>query len=148
MNARILKILKYGLSIGLLAWLIFQTDLSNVMGLITKADHQFILLAFVVYLFSIVVIAYRWQVLLRAHQIPLSLGRTTTLYFIGHFFNNFLPTSIGGDAIRAYSAGVDIGKQANAFASVFIERFVGLFAIVTLALTGFLVIALQLEQTV
>jgi len=147
MNPRILKILKYGLSIGLLSWLITQTDLSRVLSLIAEADRGNLALAIIAYLASVVVVAYRWETLLESRGIPLTLSRATGLYFIGNFFSNFLPTSIGGDAVRAYSAGTDLGKRADAFASVFIERFMGLFAIVSMALLGFLLIAQELEHT-
>lgn len=147
MTQRLLKILRYALSFGLLIWLFSKTDLTRVATLIVEADKRFLALALGAYLTSVVVIAYRWQVLLTARQIPLSLSRATALYFIGNFFSNFLPTSIGGDAVRALSAGNDLGKRAEAFASVFIERFVGLFAIVTMALAGLLMIAVRLEHT-
>ncbi|MBT5872658.1 MAG: flippase-like domain-containing protein [Candidatus Latescibacteria bacterium] len=147
MNPRLLKILKYGLSAGLLAWLIIGTDLQRVMILIADADRGGLALATATYLVSVVITAYRWQLLLVARKIPLSLSRATSLYFIGNFFSNFLPTSIGGDAVRAFSAAADLGKRDDAFASVFIERFMGLFAIVSMALLGFLLIALELEHT-
>lgn len=147
MDSRLVKILKYGLSIGLMSWLITQTDLSQVLSLIAEADGGNVALAIIAYLASVVVVAYRWEVLLKSRGVPLTLYRTTGLYFIGNFFSNFLPTSIGGDAVRAFSAGADLGKRADAFASVFIERFMGLFAIVSMALLGFLLIALELEHT-
>lgn len=147
MNPRILKIVKYALSLGLLTWLITRTDLMSVAKLIVDADQRSLLVALGAYLASVLILAYRWQVLLVARRIQLSLSRATMFYFIGNFFSNFLPTSIGGDAVRAYSAGTDLGQRADAFASVFIERFVGLFAIVTMALVGILMIALQLEHT-
>ncbi len=147
MNPTLLKILKYGLSIGLLVWLITGTDLRVVVDLIGEARRADLALAFAAYMVSVLVAAYRWQLLLHARRSALSLTNATRLYFIGNFFSNFLPTSIGGDAVRALSAAADLGKRADAFASVFIERFVGLFAIVSMALLGFLLIALELEHT-
>jgi uncharacterized protein (TIRG00374 family) len=147
MNARFARAMKYLLSLGLLAWLLTRADVRQVAALMAGADPWTLLLALGAYLASVVVVAYRWRVLLVARKVPISLGRATALYFIGNFFSNFLPTSIGGDAVRAYSAGVDTGSRIDAFASVFIERFVGLFAIVILALLGFFLIALHLEHT-
>lgn len=146
MNQRFLIILKYLVSISLLTWLIMRTDLSSMLALIVEADHVSLLPALLAYIASVFVVAYRWGLLLRARRLPIPLSRAASLYFIGNFFNNFLPTSIGGDAVRAYSASGDLNNRADAFASVFIERFVGLFAIVTMALAGLLAIALQFEQ--
>lgn len=147
MTPRVLKMAKYGISLGLLAWLIGRTEVTNVAGLIATSDRGALVIALGAYLASVVVAAYRWRLLLIARQVPLPLFRALSLYFIGNFFGNFLPTSIGGDAVRAYGASVDLGQRADAFASVFIERFVGLFAVVTLALVGLLAMALHLEQT-
>ena len=147
MSPRLLNIIKYALSLGLLTWLIMRTDLEGVFDLWSGADLQNMTGALIMYLISVPVIAYRWQILLVAKQVSMAIGRAITLYFIGNFFTNFLPTSIGGDAVRAYSAGADMGNRLDAFASVIIERFVGLFAIVFLALIGLLLIALRLEQT-
>jgi uncharacterized protein (TIRG00374 family) len=52
---------------------------------------------------------------------------------VGYFFNNILPTSIGGDVVRAYELGKADGKQAEAMASVFMERFTGLTALIIFA---------------
>ena len=147
MNPRLINIIKYALSLSLLTWLIIRTDLQGVFDLWSDADLQDITVALTMYLISVVIIAYRWQILLVAKQVPMAIRRAISLYFIGNFFNNFLPTSIGGDAVRAYSAGADMDNRMDAFASVFIERFIGLFAIVFLALLGLLLIALQLEHT-
>lgn len=147
MNPRLINIIKYALSLSLLAWLIIRTDLQGVFDLWPDADLQDIAVALTMYLISVVIIAYRWQILLVAKQVPMAIRRAISLYFIGNFFTNFLPTSIGGDAVRAYSAGTDMDDRMDAFASVFIERFIGLFAIVFLALLGLLLIALKFEQT-
>lgn len=147
MKARVLKIAKFAMSFGLLAWLIGRTDRTNVATLIATSDRGALAVALGAYLASVVVVAYRWRLLLLARHVPLPLSRTLSLYFIGNFFGNFLPTSIGGDAVRALRTAADIGQRADAFASVFIERFVGLFAVVTMALVGLLALALHLEQT-
>lgn len=147
MTSRFMKGMKVAVSLGLLAWLIRRTDWSSVTGLIVASDRAALAVALGAYLASVVVAAYRWRVLLVARQVPLPLFRALSLYFIGNFFGNFLPTSIGGDAVRAYGAAVALGQRADAFASVFLERFVGLFAVVTLALIGLLALALRLEHT-
>ncbi len=124
-----------------------RTDLQEVFDLWSDANLQDITVAMTMYLISVVIAAYRWQILLVAKQVPMAIRRAISLYFIGNFFTNFLPTSIGGDAVRAYSAGADMDNRMDALASVFIERFIGLFSIVFLALLGLLLVALQLEQT-
>ncbi|MBI4091297.1 flippase-like domain-containing protein, partial [candidate division WWE3 bacterium] len=58
------------------------------------------------------------------------------LYFIGSFFNNFLPTSIGGDVFKAYKLGKYINDNSRAIASTFMERFSGVVALFLFAIYG------------
>ncbi|MBM3264915.1 MAG: flippase-like domain-containing protein [candidate division Zixibacteria bacterium] len=147
MKNRTGSLLKYGLSFGVLTFLVWRTDMGRVATILKQAAPTWLGLAIGAYLLSVGAVAYRWKVLVAAQGIQMSFSRATSLYFIGNFFSNFLPTSIGGDAVRALSARADVGSRIDAFASVFMERFVGLFAIVMLALTGLLLIALGLEHT-
>jgi uncharacterized protein (TIRG00374 family) len=64
-----------------------------------------------------------------------------SLYFIGFFFNNFLPTSVGGDLYRAYGTAKQSGKGAVSLASVFTERLVGFSAITFMVLFSLIFIA-------
>jgi uncharacterized protein (TIRG00374 family) len=60
------------------------------------------------------------------------------LYFVGSFFNNFLPTSIGGDAYKIYKLGEKLSSKTNAFTATFLERFLGMFVLVIISLFGYL----------
>jgi uncharacterized protein (TIRG00374 family) len=57
---------------------------------------------------------------------------------IGYFFNNFLPTNVGGDVARSFILGKQIANNPDSFGSVFLERFTGLFGLVVLAIFAFL----------
>ena len=57
--------------------------------------------------------ALRWLVVLRALSCETSLRTTTRITFIGAFFNQFLPTSVGSDVVRvweSYRSGFDLAK--------------------------------------
>ena len=54
-------------------------------------------------------------------------------YFIGMFFNFFLPTIVGGDAVKAILLSRETGAPARSTMSVFMERNVGLLALLTIA---------------
>ena len=86
MNPRLINIIKYALSLSLLTWLIIRTDLQGVFDLWSDADLQDITVALTMYLISVVIIAYRWQILLVAKQVPMAIRRAISLYFIGNFF--------------------------------------------------------------
>lgn len=75
----------------------------------------------------------RWQVLLRARGIRVSVHRLVFYYTIGYFFSSFLPSMFGGDIARSYIFGRRIRSQVEAFASVFMERLTGLTGLVLVA---------------
>ena len=82
---------------------------------------------------SVLVSALKWGILLRAQNNRVGFGSLFRIYLIGLFFNNFLPSSIGGDGIRIVLAGKYCDRTASATASVVMERSV---ATVSLALLG------------
>ena len=66
--------------------------------------------------------------LLRANGQPQPYPWLVGVYFAGQFANNFLPTSVGGDAMRVVALGRRTGSYAQASASVFMERLTGFLA--------------------
>ena len=103
-------------------------------------NHRLLLLGGVMLFFLVLIMcAVRWKLILEAHDIHLPWGKTITVFFIGHFFNAFMFGSTGGDIVKAYYAARETGhKKAEAVATVFIDRVVGLAALVVLAATPML----------
>jgi uncharacterized protein (TIRG00374 family) len=60
-------------------------------------------------------------------------------YFVGTFFNLFLPTALGGDVVRGYDLARYSGKRMGAATSVLVERIVGFLALAFIALLALLV---------
>jgi uncharacterized protein (TIRG00374 family) len=65
---------------------------------------------------------FRWHLFVLASGIPARWPESGRAYAIGLFFNNFLPTSIGGDAARAIVIGRSGTRLARAFTSVVLDR--------------------------
>lgn len=132
--------LKICVSLLFLAYLVDQVEWDEVWRHLKGAHVPYmwlyVLLGFVV----IVPNAVKWCVLAEARGIHAPVRYLVSLYLIGAFFNNFLPTSVGGDVVRGYALGKAYGKFTDAMASVFVERFVGYTVLV---LFGLLAIALD-----
>src|SRR5947209_10171924 len=80
--------------------------------------------------------ALRWQILLRVQKIYLSFPRITGLFFIGMFYNQFLPGGTGGDIIKSYLLLKETpGKTAGALLAVVFDRLIGLVALVAITVT-------------
>jgi uncharacterized membrane protein YbhN (UPF0104 family) len=82
--------------------------------------------------------AYRWGSLVWALDVHVRWWRLVALYFVGSFFNLFLPTGFGGDAVKMFELSRDDHKAAAAISSVLVDRFLGLFVLFALALLALL----------
>lgn len=129
---------------GLLAFLVWQADPVNIWATWQRANLGLLALALLLQIVCICISAFKWAVLLRANRqgqpYPWLLG----IYFVGQFANNFLPTSVGGDAMRVVALGRRTGSYAQASAAVFMERLSGFLALSLIALGALLVTSTDL----
>jgi uncharacterized protein (TIRG00374 family) len=82
--------------------------------------------------------AAQWGELLRVQEITLPRRTLVSLYFVGVFFNNFLVSNIGGDAVRVYDLRRLTGKGSPGFAATFLDRFIGLFVLILFSVVALL----------
>jgi len=87
-------------------------------------------LAWLLMLISTCVKAFRWGLLVRQSQMDIPYRRLVGTYLVGAFFSTVLPTSVGGDAVRAVDTAVWTGRKADSTSSVLIERGIGLLAVI------------------
>lgn len=126
-------LLKIAISVLLLAYLFRKADIRNVWATIRSMELSVFI--FVVFLcaFAQVVSTYRWSLFLPRAGIHMPFPKLISLYYIGMFFNIFLPTAIGGDVVKTYYLYKSSGKGGNSLATVFLDRFTGFFALVVIA---------------
>jgi uncharacterized membrane protein YbhN (UPF0104 family) len=127
------KILRVAISGTLLGWLAWHTDWQRVSEAFAHLQVQYWLLAVVILVITQAVSARRWQKLAQALGMQETFARLTSYYFIGMFFNLVLPTSVGGDVVRAYYLTKRSGKKLPAFVSVAVDRLNGLIVLLALA---------------
>lgn len=80
------------------------------------------------------IMAYKWKILLDSKNIPCSLKKTVIVYFKGTFWGNLFPTSLGGDAIRAYELAKNTKTGVDVISSIIMERFLGFLSSALMAL--------------
>jgi uncharacterized protein (TIRG00374 family) len=90
----------------------------------------YFLLAFAVALPSILLTFVRWYVLVRAVELPFRFVDAFRLGFIGLFFNNFMPGSVGGDVIKAAVLAREQNRRTVAVATVLMDRALALWALI------------------
>jgi uncharacterized membrane protein YbhN (UPF0104 family) len=131
-----LLVLRVAVSAALIAWLLRRTDFAAVGQAFRAADLRLVGLAVLLIPLGYLASVRRWRLLLRAQGGDAPLSFLLQSLMVGIFFNNLLPSTVGGDAVRAWDtarAGVD---RATAVAVVIVDRFVGLLALMLFAAVG------------
>jgi uncharacterized membrane protein YbhN (UPF0104 family) len=130
--------LRLAVSAGLIAWILARTPFREVGDAFRAADFRLVLLAASLHVFDTFASVRRWRLLIRAQGGEASFPFLVRSYLVGIFFNNFLPSTIGGDTVRAIdTARAGVGR-AKAVAIIFVDRFVGLLALMSFAVLGVL----------
>jgi uncharacterized protein (TIRG00374 family) len=129
--------LKYGIGFGLLAYVLNKYWAPNgnnpgIQGLLQQTPNYFNLVAILAMVFVTTAIQFtRWFLLVRALDLPFTLGKAFKLGLVGSFWNTFAPGSVGGDLVKAYYiAHGQPGRKAAAVATVIVDRLVGLFGLI------------------
>jgi len=133
----ITTILKVAVSSSLLYLIFSRIDKESFVENLRLMDLRYAPFILLFIILNYVVGAFRWkQLLVYKEAKNVSVGYLINLYFIGSFFNNFMPTSVGGDAYKMYQLGRKIGDSAKGISSTFMERFTGIIALVIVSYVG------------
>ena len=135
-RAILIPCLKAIVSVALLALLFSKVDVGRLWTVARTASIPWLVLALVLYLGMILVSAWRWGLLLRAQHILHSFGGLTSSFLVATFFNNFLPSNIGGDVIRITDTAPAAGSKTLATTVVLIDRGIGLLGLALVAAMG------------
>jgi uncharacterized protein (TIRG00374 family) len=132
-------ILRVGVTILACWWVARGMDFSEVSGAFGKISTWAWLTVIGVFIFSQVLLALRWWLFMRAWDIYVDFWSTIKLTFLGLYFNNCLPGSVGGDLVRAwYVAQHNPNRRMDSIISVFVDRALALLGTFIIAITAFL----------
>lgn len=141
MRTRALSVtLRLALSVGLLAIVAFAVaDPREILSTIAGISGPALVLMFLLTVADRVLMAFKWRLLLHARAIRLPLGTAVRAYFASSFAGLFLPVTLGADAVRIFASrafGV-----ADVTASIIVERTLGAFAVMSVALVSLALVA-------
>jgi uncharacterized membrane protein YbhN (UPF0104 family) len=132
-------VLKVSISFLLIGFLLSKINLDEMVLILKRVSFLWGFVTIASIWLSLVLISFRWQAILTIltkKKIPLSV--LFKLVFVGFFFNQGLPSTIGGDIYRMIALKkYDISKK-NTVTSVIMDRFFGLIALLLLAFIGFI----------
>ncbi len=131
-------LIKCVLSCLLLAYLIYKADISAIWTALKTASPFWIVVSFSLHFIGFLLTAFRWQMLLAARGAHLPTWYLVRSVLIGIFFNNFLPSTVGGDVYRAYDTAEQVGSTTESMTVVVVERLTGVFALGLFAIAALL----------
>lgn len=132
-------------SLILIGLLIYNVEWQSFLEHFQALSIWAVAIVFVIYTVQFPISASKWQTALQIHQLNYTFAYLQKIICIGFFFNNFLPTAIGGDAYRVIKTMPKEGFKSRAVSAVLLERIVGFAALLFLGFIGG-VLMLQEEQ--
>lgn len=141
MNSSLLKpkfILRLIITLLILTVIVRSLETQQVWETVRQANLSLLLLAILLQSGSTAVSAYRWQVIMQNLGFGQNFAFYWQSYFKGMFFNQGLPTSIGGDAVRVLDIASRGFRKRDALYGVLVDRVIGLGALMSLSLLSYL----------
>jgi glycosyltransferase 2 family protein len=126
--------LKVTLSVVALWFVLRQIDLHQAKQLLVQIDMAWFVLAFMLFNLSKIVSAFRLNKYFQAIPVLLDWLQNLKLYYVGMFYNLFLPGSIGGDGYKIYLINKHYKANIKDLISAsLLDRLSGLVALFFLA---------------
>lgn len=133
----IVKLLvRVGVSAALLYFVLRSIDLGAFWERVRGMHPAWLLLALIAYAGQQMIGVWRWDRLLRAQEVEVARRTLTESIWVSMFFNNFLPSNIGGDVVRITDTAPAAGSKTLATTVVLVDRALGLTALLVVAATG------------
>ncbi len=129
-------LVKIVVSLGLLSLLFSRVDFAALWARARGASPVWLAASLGLYLLMVLVSAWRWSVLLQAARVAVPLRKLVTSFLVATFFNNFLPSNIGGDVIRIADTARPAGSKTIATLVVLADRAIGLLGLLLVAALG------------
>lgn len=130
MKKKALVLLKLIFSFGLFYYLFQKTPVDTVLQELESANIWWLVVALGAYSLSSIISAGRWCHIAKNLEVPLTYKSALKLYYLGNFFNQILPSGIGGDAVKAVAIARGKEMKSPAVHSVLLERAAGLGVLV------------------
>jgi len=136
-SKRIFLFLRVAVVVCGIAWGIYWVSRgqrwANLKQIFAQMNLWIFAAALGIFILSQILIGLRWWLLLRTQSIFIRFWAAVRLHFLGLFYNNFMPGSVGGDLLRAWYVTRHTDKRFEAALSVFVDRMIGLLSTLVIA---------------
>ncbi|ODS34560.1 MAG: hypothetical protein SCARUB_00295 [Candidatus Scalindua rubra] len=120
-----------------------KINFSDVLRIFSELGYKFIILFLILKSFSIILMSYRLKYILGIQKFNYNLRQLIKLYFLGIFYNNFLPTQYGGDIFKAYILSYEQKDKFPIYYSILADRIIGFSSIIFI---GFIAAIISFES--
>lgn len=118
----------------LILWVISRADLAEVAATLARADPRFVAAALCLNFVGWTISVTRWRLLLKSQAVHVPFFRMLPAYLSAIFFNNLLPSTVGGDSLRALDSWRWGCGKAAAVAVIGVDRLLGVLALFLFAM--------------
>ena len=132
-NKLLLIAMKVVISVALFSYVVAKVSPGNVWEVVRHANPFYLWAAGGLFLLSNLIGSWLWARLLRAQGVTIPYQKAAAYYFVGLFFNNFLPSNVGGDIARISDASKHATSVSSVFSATLMDRLIGVVAMAALA---------------
>lgn len=136
MSSKRKRLFQLLISFALLGVLIYWIDLGRMWTILLKADVLLLILALMITTCNRILMAIKWNILLRAKGIHLSWNEVTRIYYTSTFLGLFLPPTVGMDTVKAYRVSRKGADLTDVISSIVMERVLGMIALLVFGIMG------------
>lgn len=128
-------LLRFSVSFALILILLYimRGKYVEIFNALKSVNGYIFFLGLMAFVLAIAVASLRLKLIVAAQGISVNFFEALSLTFIGYFFNNFLPTAIGGDVAKAYYLSRKTEDKTGSYTSVFVDRALGLVTMIFMA---------------
>jgi uncharacterized protein (TIRG00374 family) len=135
LRRRVSLLLRVAVSTALIAFAMSRLDVDDMLRFLRRADGFLVAMTLLTVFADRALMATRWILLLEALEVRVPRLRVIKIFFISTFFGSFLPSGVGGEAVRAVSFTRLSSRAVESVASIVMDRVIGLLSML---LTGLL----------
>lgn len=131
MKQKILLAIRVAVSVILMAALIYimRDSIPKMLDAVKSMPIGIVFSGFLLFVCSVAIASFRLKILLATQGMFLDIIHIIKLTFVGYFFSSFLPTSVGGDVVKAFYISKASDKAMHSYTTVFIDRFFGMWTL-------------------
>jgi uncharacterized membrane protein YbhN (UPF0104 family) len=135
-RSRVVLAIKVSVSLILLSVLFSRIDVSRLWAVARHASIPWLAAALLLFFVNVLAATWRWHLLLSAQNVDVPASSLLASFLVANFFNNFLPSNIGGDVIRISDTAKPARSKTLATTVVLVDRGLGLLGLVLVAALG------------